>query len=411
MQILLSLSALLISAFIMQLGTGTLGPLDALSGLTLGFTRTEIGLIGSAHFLGFIIGCFASPYLVRRAGHARTFSFVTGLSVIAVLLHPLLESLWFWIGLRLVSGIAVAGAATVIESWLNAKLTNENRSRYFSFYRIFDMSGAMAAQLVIATLPIAAYQSYSLVAIFLCLSFLPLAMTQAAQPVLPDTPRWRPLLALTISPLAAIGVITVGATGAALRMVGPLFAYDNQLSSGGIGLFLLLFILGGALAQFPVGLLADKTSKRQVMLALSLVTIATALIMQWGALSHFLGASQIFIMIFIFGMATMPIYSLAATHANDLCRPEDMTDLSASLIFFFALGAIGSPVLAGALIDFFGPPALFHYFAALHLMLFLFGGYRIFRRPVIHFTKPYRYIPRTSLFIAKTVKSLRPPHS
>ena len=116
-------------------------------------------------------------------------------------------------------------------------------------------------------------------------------------------------------------------------------------------------------------------------------------------------------MIFIFGMVTMPIYSLAATHANDLCRPEDMTDLSASLIFFFALGAIGSPVLAGALIDFFGPAALFHYFAALHLMLFLFGGYRIFRRPVIHFTKPYRYIPRTSLFIAKTVKSLRPPHS
>ena len=112
----------------MQLGTGTLRTARRTI-RPCAFTRTEIGLIGSAHFLGFIIGCFASPYLVRRAGHARTFSFVTGLSVIAVLLHPLLESLWFWIGLRLVSGIAVAGAATVIESWLNAKLTNEKIGR------------------------------------------------------------------------------------------------------------------------------------------------------------------------------------------------------------------------------------------------------------------------------------------
>ena len=411
MRVLISISALLIAVFLVQVSTGTLGPLDALSGLAIGFSRTEIGMIGSSHFVGFIFGCFLSPLLIRRVGHARTFSFVTGLSIIGVLLHPLWENLYFWMVLRLFSGIAVAGASTVIESWLNAKLNNENRSRYFSFYRIFDMSGALVAQGLIATLPPAEFMAYSLVAIFLCLSFFPLALTKSVQPALPDHVNWRPLLAVRISPIAVAGVLVVGATGAAIRMVGPLFAFDSNLSSAQIGLFLALFILGGALSQFPVGFLADKFAKRTVMMALSLSTVLVSFIMQFEIVTLSLGTYRYFILVFVFGMATMPIYSLAATHANDLCRTEDMTDLSASLIFFFALGAIASPIIAGSLIDRFGANSLFSYFAILHIALFVFGFYRVIRRPVIHFTKPYRYIPRTSLFIAKTVKSLRGTHN
>ena len=411
MRVLISISALLMAVFLVQVSTGTLGPLDALSGLAIGFSRTEIGMIGSSHFVGFIFGCFLSPLLIRRVGHARTFSFVTGLSIIAVLLHPIWENLYFWMLLRVFSGIAVAGAATVIESWLNAKLTNENRSRYFSFYRIFDMSGALVAQALIATLPPAEFMAYSLVAIFLCLSFFPLALTKSVQPALPDHMNWRPFLAARISPIAVAGVVIVGATGAAVRMVGPLFAFDSNLSSAQIGLFLALFIFGGAISQFPVGFLADKFAKRTLMMALSLSTVLVSAIMQFDLVTQLLGTYRYFILVFVFGMATMPIYSLAATHANDLCRTADMTDLSASLIFFFALGAIASPILAGSLIDNYGPNSLFMYFAILHIALFVFGFYRVIRRPVIHFTKPYRYIPRTSLFIAKTVKTLRGTHN
>lgn len=407
MRILISISALLVSVFLVQVSTGTLGPLDALSGLELGFSRTEIGLIGSSHFIGFILGCFLSPALIRRVGHARTFSFVTGLSIIGVLLHPMWHNLYFWMILRVMSGIAVAGAATVIESWLHAKLNNDNRSRYFSFYRIFDMSGALVAQALIATLPIAQSSSYSLVAIFLCLSFFPLALTKSVQPALPEQTTWRPFYALEISPIAVAGVLVVGATGAAIRMIGPLFAYDSALDAGQIALFLALFIFGGALAQFPVGYLADKFTKRSLMMSLSLLTIIVSFTIQFEAVRYWLGSYQIFILVFIFGMATIPIYSLSATHANDLSQKKDMTDLSASLIFFFAIGAIASPIISGALIDHFGPDILFVYFAILHGLLFVFAFYRVMKRPVIHFTKPYRYIPRTSLFIAKTVKSLR----
>ena len=53
MRLLLSFAALLLSVAFLQLSSGTIGTLDALSGLMAGFSRVEIGFLGSAHFVGF----------------------------------------------------------------------------------------------------------------------------------------------------------------------------------------------------------------------------------------------------------------------------------------------------------------------------------------------------------------------
>lgn len=57
MRLLVSFAALFLSVILLQLGLGGVAPLDALSGVALDFTAGEIGLLGSAHFLGFFIGC------------------------------------------------------------------------------------------------------------------------------------------------------------------------------------------------------------------------------------------------------------------------------------------------------------------------------------------------------------------
>ena len=64
MTTLLSISALLITVMLMQMGTGALGPLDTLSAIELGFSNIQIGIIGAAHFTGFIIGCFGLTKLL-----------------------------------------------------------------------------------------------------------------------------------------------------------------------------------------------------------------------------------------------------------------------------------------------------------------------------------------------------------
>ena len=119
------------------------------------------------------------------------------------------------------------------------------------------------------------------------------------------------------------------------------------------------------------------------------------------------GVRTLFVLVFIFGLTTMPLYSICAIHANNLIPPTQMTALSASLIFIFAVGAIISPVLAGYLIELFGTEAMFIYFAALHVILLIYTGYRALIRPDLAPRRQYVYIPRTSLFIAKTIKSMK----
>ena len=127
----LSVSALLIIVMLMQMGTGALGPLDTLSAIELGFSNIQIGIIGAAHFTGFIIGCFGAPSLVRWVGHVRVYIVTEALSITAVLLHPVFPIFWAWCLFRVFTGLAIATSFTAVESWLNAKLTRQNRGRFF----------------------------------------------------------------------------------------------------------------------------------------------------------------------------------------------------------------------------------------------------------------------------------------
>jgi MFS family permease len=71
MRLLISFAALFLSVILLQLSSGGVGPLDVLSGTELGFTTGQIGLLGSAHFFGFFIGCWWAPRLMGSVGHSR----------------------------------------------------------------------------------------------------------------------------------------------------------------------------------------------------------------------------------------------------------------------------------------------------------------------------------------------------
>jgi MFS family permease len=146
-----------------------------------------------------------------------------------------------------------------------------------------------------------------------------------------------------LSPLAVAGVIVAGVSGASFRMIGPLLRHaggaeprpDRVVPRG-------LRDLGGALAQWPAGWLADRYDRRRVLIWFSVASITACAQSRWrnsgsGAIGGLPAA-------FVFGGTTFPIYSISAAHAHDWADDTMRVELSAALMFFYALGAIFAPL-------------------------------------------------------------------
>ncbi|WP_120502907.1 MFS transporter [Sulfitobacter mediterraneus] len=398
MRLLISFAALFFSVILLQLSSGGTGPLDVLSGTVLGFSRQEIGMLGSAHFFGFFIGCWWAPRLMGSVGHSRAFAAFTATGAIGLMAHMVVIDAYAWAVMRVASGLCVAGCYTVIEAWLQSKVTNETRGRTMGIYRVVDMTGSLGAQMIIGILAPASYVSYNLLAMGCCAALLPLTLTKVKQPETPESPRLRPMLAVTRSPLAAAGVVVAALSSASFRMVGPIYGQEVGLSAGQIAWFLSAFVLGGALAQFPIGWLADKYDRRVVLIWLSVAAMASCFI---TVMASGMGTVGIMLTAGLFGLTTFPIYSVAAAHAHDFASSEERVELSAALMFFFALGAIFAPYLASVLIENFGASALFLMISAGHAVLVVFGLTRMRARPTRKDRTRYVYAPRTSFQVGR----------
>ncbi len=398
MRLLISFAALFLSVIFLQLGTGGVAPLDALSGVALDFSKAEIGTLGSAHFLGFFIGCWWAPRLMGAVGHSRAFAAFTAAGTIGLIAHMMIVDPYAWALLRILSGLCVAGCYTIIEAWLQAKVTNETRGRAMGIYRIVDTMGSLGAQLVIGILSPAAYFSYNLLAILCCAALLPVTVSKAEQPDMPPAPRLRPGLAWARSPLASMGVVVSGITSAAFRMVGPIYGIEVGLSADMIALFLAAYVLGGAVVQFPVGWLADKYDRRSVLIAISVAgMVACALTVSLSGL----GTAPVFLAAALFGAATLPVYSISTAHAHDFADSAERVELSAALMFLYAIGAIASPLIASTLIDAYGASAMFVFIALAHFLLIVFGLLRMRMRPAPSARTRYVYTPRTSFLAGR----------
>ena len=235
--------------------------------------------------------------------------------------------------------------------------------------------------------------SYNILALLCCAALIPLALTKSPPPETPKGPRLRPMLAVRNSPLAAAGVVVAALSGASFRMVGPIYGAAVGLQIDQIAYFLAAFVLGGALAQIPAGWLADKYDRRKALIWLSVVAVMSCLA------SIFIGnysTTAIFLTALIFGITTFPIFSVASAHAHDFVQSNERVELSAAFIFYYALGAIASPLLA-----------LFMMIASGHVLQIIFGLSRMRVRPTRTERTPYIYAPRTSFIIGRLLKRMR----
>lgn len=401
MQSIRPLIPLFVTAGILIGGNGLQGTYIALRGGAEGFSPTVIGMIGAGYSLGFAVGCIYVARILRAIGHIRAFAAMAAIASAASLLMALIVDPPFWFVMRFIIGLCVASLFAAIESWINAMVTNSNRARTLSVYRLVDLFSVTAVQYLVPVFGVGGPTIFSLVCMALSLSIVPIALADRSSPAMPEAIRFDLKTVWSISPLAMVGAVTVGLSMAAFRNLGPIYASEIGLSVTGIAHFMSAGIVGGVVLQYPLGVYSDRLDRRIVILATTACAAAVSLYLA------FLAGTDAFANIagvFLFGAFALPLYSLCSAHGNDFAREGQHALVAAGLLFAWSIGATAGPLFASVLLDLFGPRSFFIYNAAIQIAFTLYTVTRMLRRPGVPVgarRRRFRALLRTSVWFSK----------
>ena len=371
-------TALLLGAAILLMGNGLTVALLPLRADMEGFSQLEIGVLGSAYFAGLMVGCLICPTIMARVGHIRSFTAFTAIASLTPLLHAIFHVPLVWWVLRGLTGVCFAGLFMVIESWLNAVASSETRGRVLAVYTIINLTVvSLGIQLIQLGDP-KSFELFSLIAILFSLAAVPVALQTSAAPDAPRRAKLRIAWLISISPAAVFGCFVAGLTNGAFWAYAPIYATRSGLAIPEVGHFLALVVLGGAITQWPIGYLSDRTERRTVLAIVATLAAACGLGLYFARLGPW---TATFAFGAGYGSMAYPLHAICVAHANDLVHRKRAVEVSSGLLLTFASGAILGPFVAAFAVQAGGHGALFLQSAAAHGAVAIVMLLRILLRP------------------------------
>ena len=348
-QVLMPLSPLLAAVALVVIGVGLLFSVMGIRANLSNFSSVTLGLVMSAYYVGFLVGSYFAPWLIRRIGHIRAFAALASMASTMPILHAMWVNPWFWGGLRLLTGLCVIGMYVVIESWLNSATPSKHRGKVFGTYMIVCSVAGAVGQWLILVGDKMSFVPFALVAIVFSVALLPITLSPQDEPDVEAAPRFSLRRLFQVSPLGVVGVTAAGVLTGAFFGMGAAFAQGAGLSDTNVASFMGATLLGGALFQWPVGHYSDKHDRRLVLFWVCLVGAGVAVatyLTSTMVRESMIEESLIFLGVLLGGMI-FTVYGLSVAYVNDLIPPEEVVETSTGLLLMYGVGAVLGPFLAG----------------------------------------------------------------
>ena len=377
---LFSLAALLMGSAFLLFAGGVNSLILPVRGEAEGFSAASLGLLGTGWAIGYVAGCLRTPTLVARVGHIRAFGAMCAIAAIAVLLSLVLITPWVWIPVRALSRFCFAGAAMIVESWLNERVDKASRGRVFGIYTMVNLAATTAGQMVLTLGDANGFFFFVLAAMVYCLALLPTAISATTTP--------SPLTSVSLnlralwknSPIAVVAVLMVGVSNASFGTLAAVYAARIGLDLSDIALFASIPILAGAAAQIPIGYASDKLDRRRVLVGIALCALVADALFLFGG---FVSPWAVMLLAGLFGATVFAMYPVIVAHANDHAAPGTFIQVSGGLLQVYGIGSIFGPTAAGFAMSEFGEASLFMVTGAAHILLVLFALVRLRSAPAV----------------------------
>lgn len=381
--------ALFFGIGLLMLGNGLQSTVVGIRSQSEGFSTLTTGLIMAAYFAGFLLGSRAVTKALRAVGHIRVFAGLASITSTAVLVYAIAVHPVAWALMRFSVGFCMAGLYIVAESWINDLATNRTRGRLLSIYGVVTMGGLALGQVLVNVADPGSFELFVLASVLVSLALVPVTLSATSAPPTRVLSSMSIATLYRIVPTGLTVSLLVGMAHGALIGMGAVYATAAGLRPSQVALFVGAPMVGGVAFQFPIGYVSDHVPRRAVMLIVAAIATAAGL----GLIASPPGSIVGYLLIFVVGGMSFPLYSLGIAYTNDWLEPEQILGASAALVMTVGVGAVIGPLVAAGLIVAFGISQYFVVLIATHAAIVVYLGYRIVTRDGISLAQQHRYAP------------------
>lgn len=332
-----------------------------------GYGSFAIGVMAAMPAIGVLLGARLSAVVASLCGTPRSLQASLLLSALSVAALALWQDYALWLLLRLLLGISLTVVFVLGESWINQLVSDAWRGRLVALYGTGFALSQLCGPLLLSVLGTAGDQAFWLAAgllVFGCLLLLgrdgaPAVGRHALGGGLLAFCRGQPAIAWAVVLFAAFDVLVL--------TLLPVYLLREGIAQASALRMLGAVVLGNALLQLPLGLLADRLPRTALFRGCGLVLLGASL-----GLPLLLHSPLVWLLLPLLGASAGGLYTLALVLVGARYRDDALVRANAHIALLWGVGCLLGPLTTGAASQWLsghGLPLLLALGAALFLVL------------------------------------------
>ncbi len=312
-----------------------------------GVSSDLIGLIYASVALSIILFISRASLISKRFGHVASINASGIILIIVSALYYVWQDPYFWLGLRIFSGIFVAIRWLGLEVWVNIIADDQHRGKLFAMYAgVFSLSVALGS--AIAT-PIydMGFLPFALMMLTLAISLYFVFNLRHISPKFDDHKVyfWRNVMQHKGIFIAALSSGILYGLSSMLALQAKMRGFNDIQA----GYHISVFLIGPALFAWQIGSLIDKYPKRYLIAFCGLIIVifaVPAMVVEDIAPSLFLT--------FILGFMDFMIYSACMAMLGGRYKGDQLLAMNTTYIIIFEVAVFSGAPVAGYLMEKYG---------------------------------------------------------
>jgi MFS family permease len=334
--------AVIMTATIFGLTYGLTAPLIAANLAVRGAGESLIGANAAMHAAGVLLLAPILPRLAVRFGQRGLIIAALLASAAMLALFPFVPVVWLWFPMRLALGAAAEVLGVLSETWTNDLCEDATRGRTMAIYMAALSLGYAGGPAILSAVG-TGRAAYLIGAAIALVATLPVASPWTARPAKMEPVAAKPWHYLRLAPVAmATTVLNAAVETAGLSFIA-LYA-GNQGWSEAQAMRLVSALMIGAIAlQLPIGMLADRMSRRRLVMLLAILAALGALTWPFVLANAWLAYATVF----LWGGVFVGIYTVMLAIVGERYAGAELVGIYAVMGLAWGVGALIGPASVG----------------------------------------------------------------